>query len=48
MSSRPWCQVVFINRWRKDVLSPQRQESRGKMSGVKSVASRCRVHKHNH
>jgi len=21
MSSRPWHQVVFINRWRQDVLS---------------------------
>jgi len=29
MSSRPWRQVVSINRWRQDVLS------------VKKVASRC-------
>jgi len=36
MSSRPWRQVVSINRWRQDVLSV-------KMSGIKSVVSRCRV-----
>jgi len=31
MSSLPWCQVLSINSWRKDVLS------------VKKVAWRCRV-----
>jgi len=46
--SRPWRQVVSTNSWSQDVLiiKKHRKESRVKMSGVKSVASRrCRVRK---
>jgi len=36
MSSRPWRQVISINRWRQDVLSIKKNMSR-------YPASRCRI-----